>query len=358
MRGPVRDLLEMCVELDTSAAAAYRLMAESCQDQDLSIIFSQLAHEEDAHVHWWTELLESWEKGLIPDIVTDPEALMRGLQEISARVHATMPSDIASLSCSEMLGLAVRLEFFMLDPVFGELIDYTEPGRSQHHREAYAAHVDRLVGAIESHHSEDELARFLAHVLKRALRENLTLAAYATRDPLTELHNRRGMFGHLNHWLFWSHRYQRPLMVLLVDIDHFKEVNDSHGHAVGDQVLRDVAHALESSTRESDFVARYGGDEFAIVAPEADVDEYPALTNRVLSAVRTLTCPEHDGACRHVSVSVGGAVLAPGTPITPMTTDLLLAAADSSMYEGKAAGGDRPGRPVIVDAAATEASRA
>lgn len=354
----MREILKLCVELDGAAASAYRTMSGSCPDEKLATVFLQMAHEEDAHVRWWTELLESWERGLIPDIVTDPDAIMHKLLDIEEHVSATMPEGIEELSCREMLELAVRLEFFMLDPLFGELIEFTEPGRSRYHREAYTLHINRLIEAIETHHETGELARFLAQVLKRALRDNAMLATYATRDPLTGLYNRRGMLAHLEHWLYWSHRYRRPLMVLLVDIDRFKEINDSHGHAAGDRILADVARALESSTRESDFVARYGGDEFAIVAPEADIDEYPAIAERVLGAVRTVECPHHDSGCMEVSVSMGGAMLALGTEVTPLTADLLLAAADSSMYAGKAAGRDRAGAPAIVDAEAIVEAKA
>ncbi len=354
----MRDVLEMCIELDTMAAETYRSLASACTDPEVATLFEHLAAEEDSHVGWWSELLESWDSGLIPDIVTDPDAILKSIREVQDDVRASIPSDPAALSPADMLEVAVHLEFFLLDPLFAELLDLTEPGRTGHHRDAYARHIDRLVGAIERHAANDSLSRFLARVLKRALRDNVRLATLATRDPLTGLYNRRGMLGHLTQWVSWAARYGRPIMVLLIDIDHFKTVNDTHGHLVGDTVLKSVAGAIGSSTRESDFVARYGGDEFAVVAPETDADEFAALTKRILTAVRDVRCPGRDGVDVRVSVSIGGAVLTPGFELTPSTIDLLLAGADASMYEAKATGRDQAGVPALVDSLAPASSAA
>ncbi len=350
----MRDVLDLCVELDTMAAEAYRALSSACEDPDLARLFGQMAREEEAHVGWWSELLRSWEHGLIPDIVTDPEAILGDLHQIRADVADALAGDVAALSPAGMLELAARLEYFMLDPLFAELIDLTEPARTGHHRDAYQRHIERLVGAIEGYAGADGLSRFLARVLRRALRDNVALATYATRDPLTGLYNRRGMLGHLTQWISWAYRYERPVMVLLIDLDEFKAVNDTHGHAIGDLALKAVASVLEGATRESDLVARYGGDEFAVVAPETHAEEYPALVERILVAVGDAFCPDDDGGCVKLSVSVGGAALAPGIEVTHKVVDLVLAAADASMYEAKAAGRNRAGTPVLVDSALVE----
>lgn len=95
----------------------------------------------------------------------------------------------------------------------------------------------------------------------------------ATRDPLTGLLNRREMSRVLDEELQRARRYQRPMAVLWVDFDHFKDVNDTYGHAAGDSVLRAISRLLLGSVRSVDSIGRFGGEEFVIVLPEMDLEE-------------------------------------------------------------------------------------
>ncbi len=347
----VRDILEICVELDSLAATTYSAMSEHCSDPELAEVFEQLAIEENSHVGWWLELLEAWSQGLVPDVVTHPDTLVRSLEQVREDVHASLPEDISTLTPAQMIELATQLEFFMLDSVFSDLIELAEPGRTGHHRDAYTQHITKLVKAIGQAGESDTLARFLSRVLERALRDNVTLSRHATRDTLTGLFNRRGILAHLEQWVSWAHRYEHPLALLLVDVDSFKKINDSYGHPVGDEVLTKVAEALRSSTRDSDLVARYGGDEFAVVAPETKAEDYQAFVDRIMESVRDIDCRDEHGVRVLLSVSIGGAVLIPHEEpeSAQKTIDSLFAAADTSLYEAKKHGRDRAGEPAIVE---------
>ena len=299
-----------------------------------------MSKEEQQHVEWWSELLVAWEAGLVPDIVDEHDILER-LREVKDEVTRALPERFDELTTNQMLDLAARMEFFMLDPVFGELTDLMQPGGRVEVRDAYSRHVLRVVDAIERRHTEQGLAAFLARVLQRAYRDQQRLATLAMLDQLTGQYNRRGFLGHLNQWLSWSARYGRPLALALIDIDYFKVVNDTLGHPAGDEALVAVARCLDSCVRSSDIVGRFGGDEFVVLAPETDQEELARLMERVASAVRQ-TPLVAGGEPVLLSVSVGGAFVPGGVDVG---AEALIAAADRSLYAAKAAGRDRAGVP-------------
>lgn len=334
----MQDILELCVALDTRAAGTYEALADACENDEVQLVFRRMGAEEITHVGWWTELLEAWRAGLVPD-VADESTLLGRLHELDSEIKALTPDDFTGLSTDRMLDLAAHMEFFMLDPVFGELLDLVNPGSSIEHHDAYSRHVMRLVDCIESQHSRTDLAHFLARVLARSFSDQQRLAALAMHDQLTGLYNRRGFYGYLRQWTSWSARYGRPLGVLLVDIDRFKSINDAYGHPQGDDALRAISAALGQAVRTSDVIGRYGGDEFAILAPETDADELELLMDRILDVVRGTQFTVGDFKVQ-LSVSVGGALTEGTLPLSP---EQLLAAADHSLYEAKAAGRDRAG---------------
>ncbi len=337
-------ILELCVVLDSRATTTYVALAEMCTDEEVKLTFRRMGTEEVSHVGWWKELLDAWHEGLVPD-VADESALLGRLRELAEEIEILMPTDFSELSTDQMLDLAAHLEFFMLDPVFGELLDLVNPGSSTEHHEAYSRHVMRLVNCIEARHSRTDLAHFLARVLARSFDDQQRLAALAMHDPLTGLYNRRGFYGYVRQWASWSTRYGHPLGVLLVDIDRFKSINDAYGHPRGDEALRAISAALCQAVRTSDVVGRYGGDEFAILAPETDADELVLLMNRIVDVVRD-TVFAVEGSDVQLSVSVGGSLVKGALPVTP---EQLLAAADHSLYEAKEAGRDRAGSVIIVE---------
>ncbi len=150
----------------------------------------------------------------------------------------------------------------------------------------------------------------------------------AHTDALTSLTNRRAMQIKLDSELDRARRYNRPLAVLLADLDHFKRVNDTYGHSVGDQVLREAAARLLQHLRESDSLARWGGEEFLILAPETDLQQAHHLAQRLLEAIR-----ETPMSGVHVTLSLGVACYRHGD-----TVAALLSRADEAMYRAKAAG--------------------
>jgi two-component system, cell cycle response regulator len=161
------------------------------------------------------------------------------------------------------------------------------------------------------------------------------LIAIAYEDALTGLYNRLRLNQIGADEVARSRRYQRPLTVLLMDVDHFKGINDQWGHAAGDQVLIQLSARLKSLIRHNDAACRIGGDELLILAPETDLATGVAIAERVLTTTRELP-PMVDGQALPMTLSVGVAELAAGDG----GLDDLIARADRALYEAKDAGRD------------------
>jgi diguanylate cyclase (GGDEF)-like protein len=156
----------------------------------------------------------------------------------------------------------------------------------------------------------------------------------ATTDKLTGVNNRQTLLMSLFAEVDRANRYERALSVAFVDIDHFKAVNDTHGHAAGDVVLRGVAEAIRTNLRATDAVGRYGGEEFMLILTETDVEEGAVLTEKLRNLVARQTfriAPEQDVS---VTISIGIA----GGKGGQLRTESLVRDADAAMYSAKSLG--------------------
>ncbi|HET6631768.1 MAG TPA: GGDEF domain-containing protein [Rhodanobacteraceae bacterium] len=155
----------------------------------------------------------------------------------------------------------------------------------------------------------------------------------ATHDPLTELCNRRHFNELLEKEIARARRHGRPLALCMIDVDHFKRVNDRFGHAEGDRVLQTIASCMREHTRIEDIVARVGGEEFSVLFPETDEGAALNFAERLRAGVERREFVL-GGRPEHVTVSVGVATVS-NTCDTP---GLLLQAADAALYEAKEGG--------------------
>lgn len=166
-------------------------------------------------------------------------------------------------------------------------------------------------------------------VLLRRGREREEIERRATIDPLTGVLNRLGLDEALRHERMRSLRTETPLSILMIDLDRFKQLNDEHGHPAGDAALVRVAESLVSAVRKSDYVGRYGGDEFLVILPGSTDEAAAALAAR-LRKVRLPELPLGDGREHFIQISIGEATLTPSD-----TLETLVARADHAMYRVK-----------------------
>ena len=175
-------------------------------------------------------------------------------------------------------------------------------------------------------------------LLAKLRRDNAELRDLATTDPLTHVQNVRSFHDLLEHEFRGAKRYGHSLSVLMLDLDHFKVVNDTHGHPSGDYVLKELAVILRQSVRESDVVARTGGEEFAVILPRADREQARQFAERIRQEVygRRFQVYGHD---IHVTTSLGLAAFPDDAEITG--PQMLFYCADQALLEAKESGRDR-----------------
>lgn len=183
-------------------------------------------------------------------------------------------------------------------------------------------------------------SRSLERSLRYALKLGETLEAMrqlATHDQLTGLLNRREFDRALAEETERARRFTHPFGLVMVDIDRFKVINDTYGHPVGDAVLREVARRLAEDVRRVDRLARFGGEEFALLMMEADSAATLEAAQRACAAVRRSPIVVRDGLELAVTISAGAA----SSPVDAASGENLVAAADRALYAAKTAGRDR-----------------
>ena len=199
--------------------------------------------------------------------------------------------------------------------------------------------VLRLKSAYDQlHEVRAELEKTLAResALMRQLREdNRTLKVRSITDGLTALYNYRYLMEWLKTEFKISRRYGHDLSMIIVDIDHFKNINDEYGHPFGDYALKEVAVILKQCARESDLVARYAGDEFALICPRTGHQEVQALAKRILAACRKHDFIYKDGRVP-ITLSLGAATYPEDAEV--VSPELLVFLSDQALYQSKRKG--------------------
>jgi diguanylate cyclase (GGDEF)-like protein len=283
------------------------------------------------------------------DTVEDPEvrkvvlcvALSGWLADIWVHDDTMRATQIASDHAASLLGL----EGFALEPILdriAELLPETSSlfemniGSPDDVADVLADARENLVMlSVQTAQRARQAEQTVDHLQQRTA----ALEDKSQRDPMTGLYNRHRMEASLDSEFGHSTRTGAPLSVIFCDIDHFKSVNDNHGHQAGDAVLIDVAKIVQGEVRKADVVARHGGEEFVIVLPDANAETVRAVAERIRSRVEQHPFELPGGKILRCTISLGGATNKETGEFAHQ--DALLHAADECVYAAKRSGRNR-----------------
>jgi diguanylate cyclase len=276
-----------------------------------------------------------------------------------SRVHAINEADKARRELRRAKVVARELE---------QIAEGVRKNLATHHLSVakFKDHVSQL-SAAEQGAAWQDLCAQAEQILKPTLRlaEQIALAYDEIRqqtnqlmtfsevrtDPLTRVSNRRCLDETLDSLFAMMERYKEPFSLAIIDIDHFKQVNDKKGHLQGDRTLQAVARLLDETVRDTDIVARYGGEEFVVVMPHTNLENACHFAERVRRLIEA-----------DLSLTISGGVT---VALDGDNAQSLLSRADAALYSGKAAGRNRIFRhtgidiePIVMDAAELEAAGA
>ncbi len=238
--------------------------------------------------------------------------------------------NLATITHPEELGERTQLHEQL---VSGEIDSYIRDGRLLR-ANGEAVWVSRHVRILRDEHGTPlQMLTHFVDITERRMLER-ELRHMADHDPLTGLLNRRGLEAELERHVAHVNRYGDRGALLVLDLDHFKAVNDTLGHEAGDRLIVTVANLLRTRLRTSDAVARLGGDEFAILLPDANADVAQHVAEEIVADIHRNAVVEHRQTSRHVTASVGVTMFTQGQ----LNAESVLVDADLAMYDAKEAG--------------------
>ncbi len=248
------------------------------------------------------------------------ESSQTNSKQLNLDLSANMGQMKISLSDSTSLEAARISVFSHMDTITTQLNQFCEKQESE--SSVLISQMDKLSEQLKA--TEDEASRLKDDLAEQRVR--------AQTDPLTKLPNRYSYGERLTQEYNRWRRYRNPLSLVMGDIDHFKQVNDTYGHGFGDQVLKEIGAYLSSRIRESDFIARFGGEEFVLLLPETGIVDATRAVNKVRSGIAKLKI-SHDGQLVPITMSFGISEFNQND-----TTQSVFERADKALYRAKEKG--------------------
>jgi len=332
----IQQIINILYDLDFLANKIYEKTSKKYNDPDLRSFWEKLAFDEEYHTKFWSNLSLAAKDNLIPDLFDDTMPIIQNLDKVRKRTLLFEADLDAPADIEKELLAAYQLEFNMMStPMeklfhFGKEIETINNIKSP--EDGYAEHLERFIDGMNRFGKINLEMELLGDTLRKLWDENRKLVLNENTDYLTGLFNRRGFYQLAIPLSFFSQRSDLYTALIMIDIDDFKEINDSFGHDAGDRVLKGISTVLKKSVRSSDIAARYGGEEFVIFLTNFKPEEINNICEKIRTSVEKLN-PENI----NVTISLGCVFGKVGRDIGKCLTDFIKKS-DSLLYKAKESG--------------------
>lgn len=331
------DIIRTCLAIDATAVRIYNLFSKSSENPDLKFFWERMAEEEKIHVRFWKELSRLAEKGMVPQVFEAPEQVLSDVRMIASKSRELLEQSAKGPDITTRFITAYRLEFYALHPAFETLFQSAGllDGVRFNPENEYEEHINHFIEAMNKHGRVTPEIELLGESLQKLWKSNKRLSRQSTQDELTGVLNRRGFFNLVKPFIHLAWRNKYPVGILMIDLDHFKSINDKYGHQAGDKVLAEVAGILRVNVRPYDVLGRYGGEEFILFATSFSADGLSAIAEKLRSKVEEIT-----RRTIGVTVSIGASY---GLIVKDVEREMhnLITMADKCLYTAKKEGRNR-----------------
>ncbi len=327
-------IIRLCIAINQKAIEIYTKFSKTEEVKALKVFWLQMADEEIIHAAFWRNVELTAQDFIFPCIFDAPSDTQKELAAILEKIEVLLTRWEERKSMENALILAYRLEYYMLDPTFELLFKALKPLNGGHFdpSDTYDRHIRRFIDMFIRHGRITPELELLGETLQSLWKRNKILVDIAMTDSLTGLFNRRGFLIVAKELFSLAERRQENIAVFMVDIDHFKNINDKYGHPRGDAVLKGVAKALKGSVRKSDILCRYGGEEFVILFPDIHAAAVPQMAEKIRKEMERFR-PDNIFVTISIGVTQGLVKNSSGNSFLSWITK-----ADEGLYKAKANG--------------------
>jgi diguanylate cyclase (GGDEF)-like protein len=329
----MQEIVKLCLEIDKAAHATYGQLATVATEPKLKQFWEEMRGEESQHVDFWERALRHSEQSPLPEMFDDPETALTELRNIIPKVNELLARSSDLSDGAESLLLAYRFEFYLLHPAFGTMFTLLRKvigGKCP--EDCYEQHIQQFVDIMMEYGKATPALEILAETLQRLWKETRDFGKLTSVDCLTELLTRRAFTEIAEYMSYLAKRKDSHVCLLVLDLDHFKHINDNHGHQTGDEVLKSVGKTIKKGLRQSDVAGRYGGEEFVIFMPETTAEKAPEVAERLRRLIAELEFSGHNVTC-----SIGGFISNLNSD-PALSLDDMIGRADKALYLAKSSG--------------------